>query len=51
MTFIEKYEGVLPILKKNLDNLKSQINYEIIEADILNKFKFKSLKFRYDIIF
>ena len=40
VTFIEKYEGVLPILKKNLNNLKSEINYEIIESDILNKFKF-----------
>ncbi len=51
VTFIEKYERVLPILKKNLNNLKSEINYEIIETDILNKFKFKSLKLRYDIIF
>ena len=38
VTFIEKYEGVLPILKKNLNNLKSEIGYEIIETDILNKF-------------
>ena len=51
VTFIEKYEGVLPILKKNLNNLKSEINYEIIESDILNNFEFKILKFRYDIIF
>jgi len=51
VTFIEKYEGVLPILKKNLNNLKSDINYEIIESDILNKLKFKNLKLRYDIIF
>jgi len=51
VTFIEKYEGVLPILKKNLSNLKSEINYEIIESDILNNFKFEILKFRYDIIF
>ena len=51
VTFIEKYEGVLPILKKNLNNLKSEINYEVIESDILNKFKFKNLKLRYDIIF
>ena len=51
VTFIEKYEGVLPILKKNLNNLKSEINYEIIVSDILNKFEFKSLKLRYDIIF
>ena len=27
VTFIEKYEGVLLILKKNLNNLKSDINY------------------------
>ena len=51
VTFIERYAGVLPILKKNLNNLKSEINYEIIETDILNKFEFKSLKLRYDIIF
>ena len=51
VTFIERYEGVLPILKKNLNNLKSEINYEIIETDILNKFEFKSLKLGYDIIF
>ena len=51
VTFVEKYERVLPILKKNLNNLKSEINYEIIESDILNMFDFKSLKFRYDIIF
>ena len=51
VTFIEKYKKVLPILKKNLHNLKSEINYEIIENDILNNFEFKSLKLRYDIIF
>ncbi len=51
VTFIEKYEGVLPILKNNLNNLKSEKNYEIIESDILNKFKFKSLKLSYDVIF
>ena len=51
VTFIEKYEGVLPILKKNLNNLKSKIGYEIIKTDILNKFQFKSLKLRYDIVF
>ena len=51
VTFIERYEGVLPILKKNLNNLKSEINYEIIESDILNRFEFKYLKLKYDIIF
>ena len=51
VTFIEKYKEVLPILKKNLNNLKSETNYEIIESDILNRFKFQSLKLRYDIVF
>jgi 16S rRNA (guanine966-N2)-methyltransferase len=51
VTFIEKYEAVLPILKKNLDNLKSKINYEIIESDIFNEIEFKSLKLTYDLIF
>ena len=51
VTFIEKYEGVLPILKNNLINLKSETNYEIIQSDILNNLKFKILKSRYDIIF
>ena len=51
VTFIEKYEAVLPILKKNLKNLKSEINYEIIETDILNRLEFKSLKLTYDLIF
>ena len=51
VTFIERYEGVLPILKNNLNNLKSENNYEIIETDILNKLEFKILKLKYDIIF
>ena len=51
VTFIEKYKEVLPILKKNLQNLKSEINYEIIESDILNMLDFQSLKLNYDIIF
>ena len=51
VTFVEKYEGVLPILKKNLNNLKSEINYEVVESDILNNFEFKSLKLGYDLIF
>ena len=51
VTFIEKYEAVLPILKKNLNNLKSEIDYEIIESDILNRLEFKSLKLTYDLIF
>ena len=51
VTFVEKYVGVLPVLKKNLDNLKSIGNYKIIEKDILNKFDFKKLENNFDIIF
>ena len=51
VTFIEKYKGVLPILKKNLDNLKSEIKYEVIESDILSEFEFQILKLKYDVIF
>ncbi|MDA9697765.1 RsmD family RNA methyltransferase, partial [Candidatus Pelagibacter sp.] len=35
--FIENYKEVLPILKKNLFNLKKFNNYEIIEDDVFNK--------------
>ncbi len=51
VTFIENYLNVLKILKRNLDNLKSISNYEIIEENIYNdnfKFNFKN---KFDIIF
>ena len=51
VTFVEKYQGVLPILKNNINNLRSEIDYQIIELDILNKLEFKSLKLKYDLIF
>ncbi len=51
VTFVEKYKKVLPILKKNLINLKSGISYEIIESDILSNFNVKNFKQNYDIIF
>ncbi len=31
VTFVENYKGILPILKKNLINLKLLNNYKIIE--------------------
>ena len=31
--------------------MKLEIGYEIIETDILSKFKFRSLKLKYDVIF
>ena len=51
VVFIENYIGVLPILKKNLKNLKSFENYEIIEKNIDNGKIFKSLEKKFDIIF
>ena len=49
VTFVENYNGVLPILKKNLSNLKLDKKYEIIEQNIFNGLKLA--KSNYDIIF
>ena len=49
--FIENYNGVLPVLKKNLHNLKVIENYKIIEKDIDNGEIFESLEKGFDIIF
>ena len=49
--FIEHYQGVLSVLKKNLLNLKSIQNYEIIEKDIYNENIFTNLNIKFDIIF
>jgi 16S rRNA (guanine966-N2)-methyltransferase len=51
VTFVENYHDVLPILKKNLDNLKSEISYEIIKDDIYQNFKIENLKDKFDLIF
>ena len=51
VVFIENYQGVLPTLKKNLHNLKSVKNYEIIEKDIYKNELFLKLGFKFDIIF
>jgi len=51
VTFIENYKEVLPILKKNLNSLKSVNNYEILEKDILNDLNFISLNQKFDLIF
>ena len=37
VTFVENYNGVLPILKKNLSNLKLDKKYEIIKQNIIDK--------------
>ena len=49
--FVENYKGVLPILKKNLDNLKSEINFEIIKKNIYDNKTLSNLNTKFDIIF
>ena len=49
--FVENYISVLPILKKNLANLKTIENYSIIEQDIFNENFLSNLKKSFDIIF
>ena len=51
VVFIENYHGVLPILKKNLANLKSAKNYKIIDKDIINSKILCDINGRFDIIF
>ena len=51
MTFVENYSGVLPILKKNLSNLETDGNYQVIDDNILNKIDFKKIVNKCDIIF
>ena len=51
VTFVENYKGVLPILKKNLLNLRSISNYNIIEDNIYDeKIIFKLIE-KFNIIF
>ena len=51
VVFAEKYNGVLPVLKKNLQSLKLIENYEILEKDIYNIGFLKSLDKKFDIVF
>jgi len=51
VVFAEKYEAVLPVLKKNLQSLKSIENYEIIEQDIYNNNFFSNFDKKFDVIF
>ncbi len=51
VTFVENYNGILPILKKNLQNLKSLKNFNLIEKKISKYFNFKNLNKKFDIIF
>ena len=51
VTFVENYNKVLPILKKNLNDLKIKNNYKILEFDIINEFESKKINDKFDIIF
>ena len=51
VSFVENYKGILPILKKNLSNLKTTNNYSIIEKNILIDTDFLKKKEKFDIIF
>ena len=51
VVFVENYKGVIPILKKNLLNLKSVDNYKIIEKDIYSNNKIITSNIQFDIIF
>ena len=48
--FVENYGGVLPILKKNLLNIKPFINYEIFEKNIYDKSTFLEFIDKFDIV-
>jgi 16S rRNA (guanine966-N2)-methyltransferase len=49
--FIENYIGVLPILEKNLSNLKTVNNYKIIKKNIYKDDIFNNFENKFDIIF
>ena len=51
VTFAENYKGVLPVLKKNLINFKSNNRYKILEKDIYKENTLLMLNEFFDIIF
>ena len=51
VTFVENYNNVLSVLKKNISNLGCQKNSIIIENDINNNLNFNIFEKRFDVIF
>ena len=51
VTFVENYKNVLPILKRNLFNLKSINNYKIFETDVFKDELIFKTDHKFDIIF
>ena len=51
VTFVENYNSVLQILKKNISNLNYQENSIVVENNIMNNLNLKNFKKKFDIIF
>ena len=51
VTFVENYSGVLPVLKKNLESLKSITNFHVLECDINDLKLFQRFEKKFDLIF
>jgi 16S rRNA (guanine966-N2)-methyltransferase len=51
VTFVENYNNVLPILKKNILNLGYQDSALVVEKNILSQLNFKNFDSKFDIIF
>jgi 16S rRNA (guanine966-N2)-methyltransferase len=51
VTFVENYDNVLPILKKNISNLGFEKKSLIIENNIIDDLNFKSFTKKFDIVF
>ncbi len=49
--FVENYNKVLSILKKNLYSLKTINNFEVLEKNIYNQIIFENFNIKFDIIF
>ena len=49
--FVENYNGVLPLLKRNLENLNLNEKFSILEYDIYEGNIFSKLENKFDIIF
>ena len=49
--FIENYNGVLPLLKRNLEKLKLDEKFSVLEYDIYEGNIFSKLENKFDIIF
>ena len=49
--FVENYNGVLPLLKRNLENLNLNEKFLVLEYDIYEENIFSKLENKFDIIF